>query len=146
MSRQRFFFNLGALAAAVLLIVFAAAFGPEAVKGVGLGIGIACCAISLLFISVLVHHRRLQGDPELRVFGRVLGLWSILAGAMAAVAIWEIVEAATFQPDVSRWLTLANGLVIAALACAGLVAHEVCTERVVHVLEVVERPPHTPTS
>jgi hypothetical protein len=59
---------------------------------------------------------------------------------MASVAIWEIVGAATFTPDVSRWLTLANGLLIAALACGGLVAHEVCTERVVHVLEVVERP------
>jgi hypothetical protein len=32
-------------------------------------------------------------------------------------------------------------LLIAAFACAGLVAHEISTERVVHVLEVVERPP-----
>ena len=141
MSRQRFFFSLGALGAAVLLIVAAAAFGPGAVKGVGLGIGIAGCATSVSFIAVLVHHRRLEGDPELRVFGRVLGVWSILAGAMASVAIWEIVGATAFGPNVSRWLTLANGLVIALLACAGLVAHEVCTERVVHVLEVVERPP-----
>jgi hypothetical protein len=60
---------------------------------------------------------------------------------MASVAIWEIIGAAAFAPDVSRLLTLANGLVIAALACAGLVAHEVTTERVVHVLEVIERPP-----
>jgi hypothetical protein len=57
------------------------------------------------------------------------------------VATWEIVEAAVFEPGVSRWLTLANGLLIAALACAGLVAHEICTERVVHVIEVIERPP-----
>ncbi len=77
-SRQRFFFNLGALAAAVLLMMVAAAFGPGAVEGVGLGIGIAACVISLSFI--------------------------------------------------------------AALACVGLVAHEICTERVVHVLEVVGRP------
>jgi hypothetical protein len=51
-----------------------------------------------------------------------------------------IVQAAVFAPDVTKWLTLANGLVIGALACAGLVAHEICTERVVHVIEVVERP------
>ena len=140
-SRQRFFFNLGALAAAVLLMMAAVAFGPGAVKGVGLGIGVAACVISLSFIAALVHHRRLEGDPELRVFGHILGLWSILAGAMASVAIWEIVGAAAFNPSVSRWLTLANGLIIAALACVGLVAHEICTERVVHVLEVVERPP-----
>jgi peptidoglycan biosynthesis protein MviN/MurJ (putative lipid II flippase) len=140
-SHQRFFFNLGALAAAVLLIVAAVAFGPGAVKGVGLGIGIAGCATSLMFVAALVHRRRLAGDLELRLFGRVAGLWSVLAGAMASVAIWEIVGATAFGPDISRWLTLANGLVIAALACAGLIAHEVCTERVVHVLEVVERPP-----
>jgi peptidoglycan biosynthesis protein MviN/MurJ (putative lipid II flippase) len=139
-THKSFFFNLGALAAAVLLIVSAVAFGPLAVRGVGLGIGIGGCATSLLFIAALVHHRRLDGDPEFNVFGRMFGLWSVLAGAMASVAIWEIVGATAFGPDVSRWLTLANGLVIAALACAGLVAHEVSTQRVVHVLEVVERP------
>ena len=142
MSRQRFFFNLGALGAAVMLIVGSVAFGPGAVKGVGLGIGAAGCALSLMFVGFLVHSRRPAGHPELWVFGRALGLWSTLAGGMATVAIWEIVGAAVFVPDVSRWLTLANGLLIALLACAGLVAHEICTERVVHVIEVVERPPH----
>lgn len=142
MSRQRFFFNLGALGAAVMLIVGSVAFGPGAVKGVGLGIGAAGCALSLMFVGLLVHHRRLAGHPELSLFGRTLGLWSTLAGGMASVAIWEIVGAAVFVPDVSRWLSLANGLLIATLACAGLVAHEICTERVVHVIEVVERPPH----
>ena len=141
MSRQCFFFNLGALGAAVLLIVGSVAFGPGAVKGVGLGIGTAGCALSLLFVGVWAHRRRPAGHPELWLFGRGLGLWSTLAGVMASVAIWEIVQSAVFVPDVSRWLTLANGLVIATLACAGLVAHEICTERVVHVIEVVERPP-----
>jgi hypothetical protein len=140
MTRQRFFFNLGALAAAVLLIVAAAAFGPSALKGVGLGIGIGACATSLLFASMLVHHRRRAGSPELRLRGKRIDLWATLAGALAGVATWEIVDAAVFGPSVGRWLTLANGLLIAALACAGLVAHEVCTERVVHVIEVVERP------
>jgi hypothetical protein len=141
LSRQRFFFNLGALGGACVLIVAAAAFGPGGVKGVGLGIGTAGCALSLLFIAALVHHRRLEGDPEFRLFGHLLGLWSILAGGMASVATWEIVAAAVFAPSVNRWLTLANGLVIALLACVGLIAHEACTVRVVHVLEIVERPP-----
>jgi hypothetical protein len=97
--------------------------------------------MSLPFAAVFRRQRRLGGHSELRVSGRVLGLWSLLGGGTAAVAIWEIVGAATFAPDVSRWLTLANGVVVASLACAGLVAHEICTEHVVHVLEVVERPP-----
>jgi hypothetical protein len=142
MSRQVFFFNLGALGAAVMLIVGSVAFGPGAVKGVGLGIGASSLAVSLIFVGALVHHRRMAGHPEVWVFGRGVGLWSALIGVMASVAIWEIVGAAVFVPNVSRWLTLANGLVIASLACAGLVAHEICTERVVHVIEVVERPAH----
>ncbi len=139
-GRQRFFFNLGALGGAGILIVAAVAFGPEAVRGVGLGIGIAACSLSLLFVGALTHQRRLLGHFEFQVLGRGLGLWSVLAGVMASVAIWQIVGVAVFAPHVSRWLTLANGLVIAALACAGLIAHEICTERVVHVVEVVERP------
>jgi hypothetical protein len=141
MSRQRFVFSLSALLAAVLLIVAAAAFGPGAVRGVGLGIGSGGCALSLLFVALLVHQRRPKGHPELWLFGHGLSLWSALAGATASITIWEIVGAAVFNPSVSRWLTLANGLVIAILACAGLIAQELSTERVVHVIEVVERPP-----
>ena len=141
MSRQRFYFNLVVLGAAVLLIVAAVAFSPGAVKGVGLGIGIGSFGGSLLYVSLLVHQRRMVGYPELEVGGRQVGLWSALGGGVAGFAGWEIVQAAVFAAAVSRWLTLANGLVIASLACVGLVAHEVCTERVIHVIEVVERPP-----
>ena len=140
MSRQRFFFNLGVLVAGVLLIIAAAAFGPGAMKGIGLGIGSTGLAVSLLFMSVLVHHRRLEGDLELELFGAGRSLWSTLAGGVAGVATWEIIDVAVFNAGVNRWLTLANGLLIAALAFAGLVAHEICSERVVHILEVVERP------
>ena len=140
MSRQRFFFHLGVIVAAVLLIVAASAFGPGAIKGMGLGIGSGGLAVSLLFMSALVHHRRLEGDLELEFFGGGRSLWSMLAGGVAGVATWEIVDVAVFNASVNRWLTLANGLLIAALGCAGLVAHEICSERVIHVLEVVERP------
>jgi hypothetical protein len=142
MSRGVFFFNLGALGAAVLLIVASVAFGPGGVKGVGLGIGIGALATSLLFVSLLVHHRQGDVTPALRWRGRSFDLWAALAGGLAAIATWEVVQAAVFGPNVSRWLTFANGLLIAAFACAGLVAHEICTERIVHVIEVVERPGH----
>ncbi len=143
MPRQRFFFSLGALGGAFLLIVAAAAFGPGGVKGVGLGIGIAGCVASFVFAAALSHQRRLQGHLRVRVFGHALSAWSALAGAVASVAIWEIVGAAVFKPDVSRWLTLANGILVGALGCGGLVAHESSSERIVHVLEVVERSDHS---
>jgi hypothetical protein len=124
----------------MLLVVAALAF-PRAAKWVGLGIGIAGSLMSLLFVGVLVHERRSSGQLEFRLLGRRVAVSSLLAGAMASVATWQIVGAAVFKPAIARWLTLADGLAIAVLACAGLVAHEITRERVVHILEVVERPP-----
>lgn len=134
--REPFFFDLGAVGAAFLLILAAVAFGREASRWVGLGIGAAWGLVSLWFAATIVHQRRFDGGRELRMFGRRWGLWSALGGGMATVALWEVIGAAVFSPGVSRWLTLANGLVIAALGCAGLVIHEISTERVVHFLDV----------
>jgi hypothetical protein len=139
LARQRFFFNLALLAASFLLIVASVAFGPGGAKGVGLGIGIAECAGSLLFAAALVHKQRPQGHLVLRLLGCRVSGWSLLMSAFLAVAVWEVVQTAVFPPDVSRWLTLSNGLVVAVLASAGLVAHELSSERVVHVLEVIDR-------
>ncbi len=143
MARQRFVFNLGALGVAMMLVLAAVAFGPRAGKWVGLGIGIAGCVASLLFVALLVHERRFSGRLELRFRGHRFDVFSFLGGAMASIAVWEIVAAAVFQPRISRWLTLADGLIFGVLACAGLVVHEVSRERIVHVLEVVERPRST---
>jgi hypothetical protein len=142
LARQRFFFNLALLAASFLLIVASVAFGPGGAKGVGLGIGIAECGGSLLFAAALVHQPRPQGHLALRLFRRRISGWSLLVSVFAAVAVWEVVQTSVFPPDVSRWLTLSNGLVVAVLASAGLVAHELSSERVVHVLEVIDRSDH----
>lgn len=137
--RQRFFFILALLAASFLLIVASVAFGPGGAKGVGLGVGIAECAGSLPFAAVLVHQPRPQGHFALRIFRMRVSGWTLLASVFATIAVWEVVQTAVFRPTVGRWLTLANGLVVAVLASAGLVAHELSSERVVHVLEVIDR-------
>jgi hypothetical protein len=139
-QRQRFFFNLGAIGAAVLLIVSSIAFGAQAVKGIGLGIGIAGALCLLWFAAMTIHERALPGHPDLRSSRRSVGLWTVLAGVVMTIALWEAIQSAVFPPDPTRWLTLANGLAVAALAFAGLIAHELCTERVVHVLQVVDAP------
>jgi hypothetical protein len=140
MGRKRFFFNLGILGASILLIVAAGAFTPSAAKGVGLGIGSACLAFSLWFVGSLVHRRHFDGNLTLRLLRRRIGVWSLIGGTIAGVAVWEIIQAAVFGVHVSKWLTLANGLLILVLGCVGLVTHEITTERVVWLLEVVERP------
>jgi hypothetical protein len=139
MQRQRFFFNLGCLGVGVLLVVSSVAFGPRAGRWVGLGVGIAGILASLWFVASVVHHRSLQGTRELKLFGRSVNLWSLLGGGVVSVAVWETVQAAVFEPDVAKWLTLANGLLAGTLACTGLIVHENTTERVIHVLEVVDR-------
>lgn len=143
MRRDMFFFNLGALGVAFLLVVAAAALGSGAARGIGLGMGIAGLVVSIWFVATLPHHRRFDGHRELRLFGRRIGLPSMLAGAITSAALWETVQVAVFSPGVSRWLTLANGLLIAGLGCAGLVIHELSTERVTWVLEVFERQDHS---
>lgn len=139
MQHQRFFFNLGMVGAAVLLITASAAFGPGAVKGVGLGIGSVSVLTSILFVAAAMHQTPLAGRVEFDLGRKRVSLWSVLATMMGAVATWEIVQVAVFDPGPAKWLTLANGIIVGALACAGLVAHEVSNERVVHCLEIVER-------
>jgi hypothetical protein len=138
--RQRFFFNLGAIGAAVMLIVCSLAFGPDAVFGTGLGIGIAGALASLWFTALAVHERRLEGHLEIGLLQRSMGLWTLLAAALSAVSVWQAVQCSVFAADPAKWLTLANGVLVATLGCAGLIAHELCTERVVHFLQVTEPP------
>lgn len=140
MQRERFFFNLGAIGASVMLIVAAVAFGAEAVKGIGLGIGIAGALVSLWFTAMTVHDRTLPGHIDVSMSRRSVGLWTLLAAIVMAIAVWEAIQSAVFPSDPTRWLTLANGLAVATLAAAGLIAHELCTERIVHVLQVVDSP------
>jgi hypothetical protein len=137
--RIRFFSNLGALAVGVVLIS-AVGFSDAALERVGLGFGIAALAVSLWFSALSVHQRPLQNALDYPVLGRMLNLWRAVSAAIAALAIWEIAAVAVFDASVSRWLTLANGILIAFLALGGLIAHEHSSERVVHVLEIVERP------
>jgi hypothetical protein len=139
MQHQRFFFNLGMVGAAVLLILASVAFGPDAVKGVGLGTGSTAVLTSVLFVAFTIHQRPLSGSAEFDLAGQRISLWSLLATAMGAVATWEIVQVTVFGPGPAKWLTLANGIIVGALACAGLVAHEISNERIVHCLEIVER-------
>lgn len=140
MRRIRFFSNLGSLAVSQVLILAAAGFPAGVLNGIGLGFGIAALVVSLWYSAVLVHQRPLAGSLRFEMLGRELGLWRAVSGAITAISIWEIVAVAVFNASVSRWLTLANGILIFFLSGGGLIAHEHCSERVVHVLEIVERP------
>lgn len=142
MRRLRFFANLAALTAGLVLLVAAGGFPPGALLGIGLGAGTVGLVVSLVYSAVLVHQRPLEGGLEFGVFGWTVSVWRVLSAAISAVASWEIIAVTTFAESVSRWLTLANGIVVALLGAGGLIAHEHCSERIIHVLEIVERPRH----
>jgi hypothetical protein len=59
-----------------------------------------------------------------------------IGAAAAVIGIWTIVASMVFAPGTVMWLGFASALAFVALAVAGLIAHELRTERVVHSLEV----------
>lgn len=139
MQHRRFFFNLGCLGGGGLMVLAAAAFGDEATRWVGLGIGIAGLLASLWFVAAVMHQRALAGDRVLRLLGHTVNPWSLLGGGVLSVCVWQTVQASVFTDVVAKWITLSNGLLAALLALIGLIAHENSSARVIHVLEVVER-------
>ncbi|HEU4978495.1 MAG TPA: hypothetical protein VFT42_06345 [Solirubrobacteraceae bacterium] len=141
MQLQRFFFNLGCLGGGGLMVLAAVAFGAEATRWVGFGIGVAGLLASLWFVARVVHQRDLAGDRMLRLFGHAVNPWSALGGGVLSVCIWQTVQASVFTDTVAKWITLSNGLLAGLLALIGLIAHESSSGRVIHVLEIVERGP-----
>jgi hypothetical protein len=57
-----------------------------------------------------------------------------------ALGAWTIVASLVFAPTTVVWLGFASALGFVALAVAGLTAHELTTERVVHSLTVERNP------
>jgi hypothetical protein len=71
----------------------------------------------------------------------------LLAGAIAVLGIWTIIESFVFDGANLEWWSFASACALALLSTAGLVLHEMSTERVVHELSVTrtERRP-TPSA
>lgn len=63
--------------------------------------------------------------------------------AVAAIAIWTIVESLVFDGTSMKWISVGGACGMLVLAVAGLAYHELRTEHVVHTLEssTAERPP-----
>jgi hypothetical protein len=68
-----------------------------------------------------------------------------LDAAVAALAVWTIVESLVFEGAAMTWITFGAAAGMLALAIAGLTAHELTTERVVHSLESTEQRHHQET-
>jgi uncharacterized membrane-anchored protein len=136
--RTRYALTMALALAGGFLVVVSFAFTASAAAAIGFAFGIGILLVSgalgSLYASKRVHSQAIGRDN-----GRVrLPVWRTIAGVCASVAVWQIVQSLVFAASTSRWLTFADGLAFLATALAGLIVHELSTERVVHALEVVD--------
>ncbi len=134
--RARYVATLGAAILAGFTIVQTFAFGGAARDAISFALGVAIAAggVACLVLSLTRRGEKqhVTAPPKLRI-----PVWDVLAGAATAIGVWQIVQTLVFSGAATRWLTFANGCALELLALAGLVLHELSTERVVHALEVV---------
>ena len=119
---HRFISNmLLALAGGVVLVV-TQAFAPPVVAWIAFGV--TGVGVLLLIVATALAPGR----------GNVQRTLDAVAGVLAA---WTIVETLVFSGMLMVWLTFSAAAAIVAVAAAGLIVHELSTERVVHSLEDV---------
>ena len=116
----RFISNMLLALAGGLVIVATQAFAPPVVAWIAFGV----TGVGVLLLMAATALAPGRGDVQ-----RTL---DAVAGVLAA---WTIVETLVFSGMVMVWLTLGAAAAIVAIAAAGLILHELSTERVVHSLE-----------
>lgn len=114
----RFISNLLLALAGAFVVVVSQAFSSGVTGWITFGVG-----LGILAMLGAAQLDRGRGLPQ-----RVL---DALGGALG---IWTVIASVVFTAAALTWLSFGEGLGFVALALAGLVAHELSTERVVHSL------------
>lgn len=120
----RFVTNVFLMLAGGLIVVFSQALTASATGWVTFGLAIAIVA----GLAAVQLHR---GRPMIQ---------RGLDGVVGVLGIWTIIASVVFSGGPLTWLSFAEGLAFAALGLAGLVVHELSSERVVHSLAIAETP------
>jgi hypothetical protein len=114
------YLSLGVMAA--FLVVATVAFEASTVVALSFAVGIGMLVVAA---GLAIRDRK---DPATLVIGTCI----------AVVSAWTVLASVVFSQATVDDLTYASALAIGALAVAGLTAHELSAERVVHSLEVQE--------
>jgi hypothetical protein len=125
--RIRYLSYLSLAVAAAFLVVATVAFQASTVDALAFGMGVGMFVVSA---GLAVGYR--HDLPPL-----------VIGACIAAVSAWTILASLVFSDSTVSDLAYASGLAIAALSVAGLTAHELGAERVVHSLEVRESKPQS---
>jgi hypothetical protein len=120
MMSQRFISNVALAAAGAVIVVSTQAFASQTSGWVTFGVSLG--ALALLALANRHRAERIE--------------W-ILDAEIALLALWSAAASVVYSGTTLKWLSFAEGLAFVGLAVAGLIVHEVRTERVVHSLEAV---------
>src|SRR5262249_12640072 len=118
---QRFMSNVALAVAGAVVVVSTQAFATNTAGWVTFGVSLG--ALALLAMA----NRERAG----------VGIQWILDAEIALLALWSAVASVVYSGETLKWLSFAEGLAFVGLGIAGLILHEVRTERVVHWLEAV---------
>ena len=118
----RYLTNMALTSLGGFLLVTSQAFAAGSFSWLMLGVGIAALVLTLPAIAF----------PSRGSLQRALDYVFSLLGA------WTIIASQVFADATVTWLGFASGVALVALGVAGLSAHELSTERVVHSLELRE--------
>lgn len=118
----RFISNLLLALAGGVVIVATQAFAPSVLAWIAFGVTGVGVLLLMAATALAVGRGHVQRT---------------LDAVAAVLAAWTIVETLVFSGMVMVWLTFGAAAAIVAIGAAGLIAHELSTERVVHSLEDV---------
>jgi hypothetical protein len=120
---QRFISNVALAVAGASVVVASQAFSPRVTGWVMFGVSLG--TLALLAVAQLDRAR-----------GRVQHL---LDAGTGVLALWSAVASVVYSGTTLMWLSFAEAAGLVAFALAGLIAHELKTERVVHAFEAIPR-------
>jgi hypothetical protein len=118
---QRFISNVALGIAGAVVVVSTQAFTPHTTGWVTFGVSLGALAL----LALLQRDR--AGARSQRMLDIEVGL----------LAVWSAVASVVYTGTTLRWLSFGEGAGFVALAVAGLIVHELRTERVVHELQAV---------
>ena len=141
--RTRWSLTLALAIGGAFLVVDSFAWSPGMASDIGFAVSIGMLPVGL---ALLMPARRTPQYLSVPARDLRVAAWEVISMMAITIAGWNVVQSRIWDGGTARWLTFADGLAMVGVALAGLILHELSTERVVHSLEVVEREEHAPAT
>ena len=118
---ERFISNVALAIAGAVVVVASQAFSSTLTGWLTFGV-----SLGVLALLAVVQRDRARGR-----------LQRMLDVATGALALWSAVASVVYTGTTLTWLSFGEAIGFVALGVAGLVAHELSTERIVHAFDAI---------